>query len=260
MSGTVRYRGENIIGASLSRLQNLRGNRIAYVFQDPLTTLNPLLTISDQIVETLQRHQALPKDKARQKAIELLDMVQIPNAAQRASAYPHELSGGMRQRVGIAIALANEPEVIIADEPTTALDVTIQAQVLGLISKLRQSNGVSLLFITHDFGVVSELCDRVMVMYAGQVVETGTMDEVIDTPLHPYTRRLIACVPRLGEPDRKIAAIPGMAPAVNHLPLGCAFADRCDFALQECRKAPIRLNEVNSGRTIRCARVVNGDI
>jgi peptide/nickel transport system permease protein len=260
VSGTVRYRGENIVGASLSSLQNLRGNRIAYVFQDPLTTLNPLLTISDQIVETIQRHQILPKERARQKAIELLEMVQIPNAAQRAAAFPHELSGGMRQRVGIAIALANEPEVIIADEPTTALDVTIQAQVLGLINELRQSKGVSLLFITHDFGVVSELCDRVMVMYAGQVVETGTTDEVVNAPLHPYTRRLIACVPRLGEPERKIEAIPGLAPAVNRLPAGCAFAERCSFAAPACRREAIRLHRVASGRTTRCIRVAEGEI
>jgi peptide/nickel transport system permease protein len=260
MQGTVRYRGENILGASLQSLQYLRGNRIAYVFQDPLTTLNPLLTISDQIVETLMCHQTLTKGQAREKVIGLLDLVQIPNAAQRAKAYPHELSGGMRQRVGIAMALANEPEIIVADEPTTALDVTIQAQVLGLISGLRQSKGVSLLFITHDFGVVSELCDRVMVMYAGKVVETGTTDDVINSPLHPYTRRLIACVPRLGEPDKQIEAIPGLAPAVNRLPAGCAFASRCDYAKSECRKDHIALHEVEEGRTSRCIRVMKGEI
>jgi peptide/nickel transport system permease protein len=260
MHGTVRYRGENILGASLQSLQYLRGNRIAYVFQDPLTTLNPLLTISDQIVETLMCHQTLTKGQAREKVIGLLDLVQIPNAAQRAKAYPHELSGGMRQRVGIAMALANEPEIIVADEPTTALDVTIQAQVLGLISGLRQSKGVSLLFITHDFGVVSELCDRVMVMYAGKVVETGTTDDVINSPLHPYTRRLIACVPRLGEPDKQIEAIPGLAPAVNRLPAGCAFANRCDYAKSECRKDHIPLQEVEEGRTSRCIRVMKGEI
>jgi len=260
MSGTVRYRGENILGTSLQRLQYLRGNRIAYVFQDPLTTLNPLLTISDQIVETLLRHQTLTKAQARKKVIELLDLVQIPNAAQRAKSYPHELSGGMRQRVGIAMALANEPEIIVADEPTTALDVTIQAQVLGLISGLRRSKGVSLLFITHDFGVVSELCDRVMVMYAGKIVETGNTDDVITSPLHPYTRRLIACVPRLGEPDKQIQAIRGLAPAVNRLPAGCAFADRCDYAKTECRKDHIALEEVESSRATRCIRVMKGEL
>jgi peptide/nickel transport system permease protein len=260
ISGSIRYRGENIIGASLKSLQHLRGNRIAYVFQDPLTTLNPLMTISEQIVEALQRHQVFSKADARLKAIELLELVQIPDAALRAAAYPHELSGGMRQRVGIAIALANEPEIIVADEPTTALDVTIQAQVLGLISELRRSKGMSILFITHDFGIVSELCDRVIVMYAGQVVETGTTDEVINSPLHPYTRRLIACVPRLGEPDKRIKAIPGLAPAVNRLPDGCAFADRCDYAVDECRGEPIRLQEVELGRTIRCHRVMKAEI
>jgi len=260
VSGAARYRGDNILGASLSRLQHLRGNRIAYVFQDPLTTLNPLLTISDQIVETLLRHQDLPRAAARRKVIELLDLVQIPNAAHRITAYPHELSGGMRQRVGIAMALANEPEIIVADEPTTALDVTIQAQILSLISTLRRSKGVSLLFITHDFGVVSELCDRVMVMYAGQVVETGPAEAVINKPLHPYTRRLIACVPRLGAPDKRIEAIPGMAPGVNRLPVGCAFADRCDYAAMDCRREPVVLEAVESGRTVRCVRVTKGEI
>ncbi len=259
-SGSICYNGKNLVGASLETLQKLRGNRITYVFQDPLTTLNPLLTVGDQIAETLKRHQTCSGRKIKDRMIELLKQVQIPNAEDRAKAYPHELSGGMRQRVGIAMALANDPEIIIADEPTTALDVTIQAQVLGLINNLRKERGLSLLFITHDFGVVSEVCDRVMVMYAGKVVEAGTAQAVINSPLHPYTRRLIDCVPRLGKPDKVIHAIKGLAPAVNDLPEGCAFADRCDYARAECQQQQITITETEPGRSVRCIRVSKGEI
>lgn len=253
-SGTIHYRGENLITTSLRDLQQLRGNRISYVFQNPLTSLNPLLTVGDQLAETIRRHQSLSPAEIREKVIHLLQQVQIPNAHERAAAYPHELSGGMRQRVVIAMALANAPEIIIADEPTTALDVTIQAQVLGLIKQLRQKTGLSLLFISHDFGVISEVCDRVMVMYAGRVVETGPTDAVINHPLHPYTKKLIACVPKLGESGRNIQAIPGMAPAVNNLPEGCAFAQRCDMAAPVCREQHIPLKPVETDRAVRCIR------
>jgi peptide/nickel transport system permease protein len=259
-SGQIHYRGENLLKMTLHHLQNLRGNRIAYVFQNPLTTLNPLLTVGEQIGETLRAHQSLTRIEVRQKAVELLRQVQIPNAEQRINAYPHQLSGGMRQRVSIAIALANDPEIIIADEPTTALDVTIQAQVLRLIDDLRRNRGLSLLFITHDFGIVSEVCDRVMVMYAGKVVETGDTMAVINQPLHPYTRRLIACVPKLGQPDKVIEAIPGLSPAVNRLPEGCAFADRCDFASDQCRQTAIPLSVMAAGRAVRCVRIQKGEI
>ena len=260
MSGSIHYRGENLLKASLERLQHLRGNRIAYVFQNPLTTLNPLLTVGEQIRESLKRHQTLSGTDMQQKVVELLKQVQIPNAEERIRAYPHELSGGMRQRVGIAMALANDPEIIIADEPTTALDVTIQAQFLELLNDLRRERGLSLIFITHDFGVVSEVCDRVMVMYAGKVVETGSTINVINHPLHPYTRRLIDCVPRLGHPDKNLQAIPGMAPAINDLPEGCAFAERCDFAAELCRDQHIALDDIGSGRAVRCIRIMKGEI
>ena len=259
-SGSIHYRGENLLKASLASLQHLRGNRIAYVFQNPLTTLNPLLTVGEQIRESLKRHQTLSGGEMQQKVTDLLKQVQIPNAEERVRAYPHELSGGMRQRVGIAIALANDPEIIIADEPTTALDVTIQAQFLELLNELRKKRGLSLIFITHDFGVVSEICDRVMVMYAGKVVETGSTMDVINHPLHPYTRRLIDCVPRLGHPDKPIHAIQGMAPAINNLPEGCAFAERCDFAAKICRDHEISLAELDQGRTVRCIRLMRGEI
>lgn len=259
-SGKIYYRGENLLTSSLESLQNLRGNRISYVFQDPLTTLNPLLTVGDQIHETLKRHQSISRSEADDKVVELLKLVQIPNAENRANSYPHEMSGGMRQRVGIAMALANDPEIIVADEPTTALDVTIQAQVLGLVNDLRRDRGLSMLFITHDFGVVSEVCDRVMVMYAGKVVETGETRALIKNPRHPYTKRLIDCVPKLGEPDKALDAIPGMAPAVNDLPTGCSFADRCDFATDDCRADRIPLTELEPGRAVRCIRITRGEI
>jgi peptide/nickel transport system permease protein len=179
--------------------------------------------------------------------------VQIPNAEQRLDSYPHELSGGMRQRVCIAMALANDPEVVIADEPTTALDVTVQAQMLKLLNKLRKDRKAAVLFITHDFGVVSEICDRVAVMYAGRIVETGPTQQVLSDPAHPYTRKLIDCVPVLGEPERSLDAIPGLPPPVNDLPPGCAFADRCPFVQADCRKGDLDLQALASeGRAVRC--------
>jgi peptide/nickel transport system permease protein len=254
VKGRIVYRGADLLGLPLRELQHLRGNRIAYIFQDPLSSLNPLMSVGEQIAESVRRHQDVSRSAAMARAVELMDRVQIPNAKGRAGAYPHELSGGMRQRIGIAMALANDPDVIIADEPTTALDVTIQAQVLKLLDDLRRERKASLLFITHDFGVVSELCDRVMVMYAGRVVETGAVEAVFRDPRHPYTRRLMACVPILGQPERGIDAIPGLPPAVNRLPLGCHFADRCDRVIEQCRQGNIALDQLSPGRAARCIR------
>ena len=241
VEGRVRFAGENLLAAPLERLQDVRGGRIAYVFQDPLTTLNPLFTVGDQIAETVARHQGVGRDAAWRRAVKLMQDVRIPNAAGRAKAYPHELSGGMRQRIVIAIALANDPDVIVADEPTTALDVTIQAQVLKLLNELRSQHNAALVFITHDFGVVSEICDRVMVMYAGEVVETGRVETVFAKPLHPYPRRLMACIPKRGQGRAPIAAIHGLPPPVNDLPPGCPFAPRCDVADAACERAPVEL-------------------
>jgi peptide/nickel transport system permease protein len=254
VGGQVIYRGEDILQVSQERLRQIRGGKIAYVFQDPLTTLNPLFRVGEQIAEAIRQHQPVSHQEAYTQAIERLDQVQIPDARGRARAYPHELSGGMRQRVVIAMALANNPEIIIADEPTTALDVTVQAQILGLLDDLRREHGVALLFITHDFGVVSEVCDRVLVMYAGRAVETGSVHEVFTTPKHPYTRRLMACVPQLGHPDKDIDAIPGLPPAVDDLPSGCAFAERCNQVLPACRHGVIHLDELAAGRAVRCIR------
>ncbi len=248
--GAVRLRGDDLVGARYERLRSLRGDKVAYIFQDPLSTLHPLYRVGDQLAEAILCHHAVGREEAARRAVALLEDVRIPNAAARARSYPHELSGGMRQRVAIAMALANEPEIIIADEPTTALDVTVQAQILALLDRLRRERGVAILFITHDFGVVGQLCDRVAVMYGGRIVELGPTREVLDAPAHPYTRRLIACVPELGEGRRVLAAIPGLPPAVDDLPPGCAFAPRCDKATDACRSGEIALT--GGARQVRC--------
>ena len=250
--GTIRLNGENLLAASDERIRQLRGGSVAHVFQDPLSTLHPLFTVGDQLVEAIRTHQPLSRRKARERAEELLRLVRIPNAGSRLNAYPHELSGGMRQRVVIAMALANDARLLIADEPTTALDVTVQAQILTLMNRLRHDKGASILFITHDFGVVSAICDRVAVMYAGRIVETGSTRQVLDKPAHPYTRKLIDCVPVLGEPERRLDAIEGLPPAVDDLPEGCAFAPRCPFAQPDCRKGEIPLFDLDEGRGARC--------
>jgi peptide/nickel transport system permease protein len=256
VGGSILYRGRELLGLPLPELQDLRGNRIAFIFQDPLGTLNPLMTVGEQIAETIRRHQGSTHAEAMARATDLMDQVRIPDARNRAHAYPHELSGGQRQRIGIAMALANDPDIIIADEPTTALDVTIQAEVLNLLKDLRRERDTALLFITHDFGVVSELCDRVMVMYAGRIVETGGTAEVLRDPRHPYTRRLMACVPVLGQPERALDAIPGLPPPVNRLPPGCHFAERCDRVVDQCRIGDIPLEHLGPGRSSRCIRAL----
>ena len=250
-AGSARLRGEDLIGAPYERLRRARGAAVAYIFQDPLATLHPLYRVGDQLIEAIRCHRPIGAAEGREKAMELLTSVRIPNAGARVDSYPHELSGGMRQRVGIAMALANDPDVIIADEPTTALDVTVQAQVLSLLNDLRRSRGLSIIFITHDFGVVAQLCDRVAVMYAGRVVEEGPTDAVLAAPRHPYTARLIACVPELGEGRRRLEAIPGLPPAVDRLPEGCAFAERCARARDECRVGDVALF-ADGDRAVRC--------
>lgn len=255
VSGSVQYRGEELVGAPLKRLQALRGDRIAYVFQDPLSTLNPLLRVGDQLAEAMIQHYGNSRRKARERALEVMREVRIPDPEARLPAYPHELSGGLRQRVGIAMALVNEPDVIIADEPTTALDVTIQAEILALLNQLRREREMALIFITHDFGVVSTLCDRIVVMYAGQLVESGTAADVLDRPAHPYTRRLMECVPKLGETRQELEAIPGLPPDVSKLPPGCPFADRCDLVMDACRGALPPLVRPGPEHYARCIRV-----
>jgi peptide/nickel transport system permease protein len=249
--GAVHYDGEDLIGAPYGRLRDMRGRNVAYIFQDPLATLHPLYRVGDQLIEAIRSHRPIGRGEGRAKAVELLRAVRIPNAEQRVTDYPHEMSGGMRQRVGIAMALANDPDIIIADEPTTALDVTVQAQVLTILDDLRRSRGLAIVFITHDFGVVAQLCDRVAVMYAGRVVEEGSTEDILQAPRHPYTARLMACVPELGGGKRRLEAITGLPPAVNRLPEGCAFADRCLKVQPECRGGPVPL-EFKDGRKVRC--------
>ncbi|WP_346895324.1 dipeptide/oligopeptide/nickel ABC transporter permease/ATP-binding protein [uncultured Roseibium sp.] len=250
--GAAYLEGEDLFAASDGRIRTLRGGSVAYVFQDPLSTLHPLFTVGDQLKEAIQAHQPLSHVQIKEKALELLSLVRIPNPKERLSAYPHELSGGMRQRVCIAMALANDAKLLIADEPTTALDVTVQAQVLTLMNGLRRERNAAILFITHDFGVVSALCDRVAVMYAGRIVETGTTKEILESPQHPYTAKLIECVPVLGEPERRLDAIEGRPPVVNNLPDGCAFADRCPRVRPECRSGELDLKLSSPERGVRC--------
>ena len=250
--GAVHFDGKDIIGAPYAVLRSLRGRRVAYIFQDPLATLHPLYKVGDQLVEAIQSHEAVSKAEARGRAIDLLKSVRIPNAQSRIDSYPYEMSGGMRQRVGIAMALANDPDVIIADEPTTALDVTVQAQILAILSDLRRERGLAIIFITHDFGVVGQLCDRVAVMYAGQIVEQGPTEDVLRRPQHPYASRLIECVPTLGGGQRKLAAIPGLPPVVDNLPAGCAFAARCHKAQADCRVGEVGLVATGPARKTRC--------
>ena len=249
--GRADFAGEELIGAPFRRLRALRGDRVAYIFQDPLSTLHPLIRVGDQLAEAIRVHHPVPRAEAWRRAVALLDDVRIPNPESRIRAYPHELSGGMRQRIGIAMALANGPDLLIADEPSTALDVTVQAEILALLGELRREKGLALIFITHDFGVVAQLTDRVAVMYAGEVVEEGPTEAVLAAPAHPYTRRLIACVPELGAGKRRLEAIPGLPPALDALPRGCAFAPRCEKARDVCRADPVPL-EGQGARAVRC--------
>ncbi|MBJ3775014.1 dipeptide/oligopeptide/nickel ABC transporter permease/ATP-binding protein [Acuticoccus mangrovi] len=250
--GAAFFRGRDLFALSDGEIRRMRGSAVAHVFQDPLSTLHPLFTIGDQLIEAIRAHRPLRRRTARQEAADLLALVRIPNPRLRLEAYPHELSGGMRQRVAIAMALANDADLVVADEPTTALDVTVQAEVLTLLNRLRQEKNAAVLFITHDFGVVSALCDRVAVMYAGEIVETGRTEAVLAAPAHPYTRRLVDCVPVLGEPERRLDAIEGRPPPPGALPKGCAFAPRCPSVAPVCREAPVAVRELAAGRTARC--------
>jgi peptide/nickel transport system permease protein len=252
VGGVAWLDGEDLFAASGERIRQLRGGAVSHVFQDPLSTLHPLFTVGDQIAEAVRAHQPVSRHEANKRAEALLTLVRIPNPGERLKSYPHELSGGMRQRVCIAMALANDARVLIADEPTTALDVTVQAQILSLMDTLRHERDAAILFITHDFGVVSAICDRVAVMYAGQIVETGTTEEILTAPRHPYTAKLIDCVPVLGQPGRRLDAIEGRPPMVNALPEGCAFADRCPRVEADCRVAPVSLTRLDDERAFRC--------
>jgi len=249
---SIRLRGEELLALPERRMRQVRGNDIAMIFQEPMTSLNPVHTVGAQIVETLRIHRPMGKREAWQRAVELLGMVGIANPEERVHAYPHQLSGGMRQRVMIAMALACEPDVLIADEPTTALDVTIQAQILELIDELRQRLGTAVLLITHDLGVVAEVCDRVVVMYAGQVMEEGTVEQIFNDPRHPYTEGLLAAIPRLGEPVERLRVIPGNVPAPTAWPQACRFHPRCPYGWDLCVNAAPDVFDAGEGHRSRC--------
>ncbi|WP_399681905.1 ABC transporter ATP-binding protein [Xenophilus sp.] len=238
VAGQIRYLGEPLVGASAQRLRQLRGREIAMIFQDPMMTLNPVLRVDTQMIEAIQAHERVSRAAARARAREVLAQVGIPAPDERLSAYPHQLSGGMRQRVAIAIALLNRPRLIIADEPTTALDVTIQAQILYEVQKLCRDTGTAMIWISHDLAVVSALATRIAVMYAGRVVESGPAADVIRHPAHPYTRGLIDSIPSRETHGQLLRQIPGMTPSLLHLPPGCAFHPRCGRADARCREAP----------------------
>lgn len=250
----IVFDGQNLLELSERKLQKIRGNSISMIFQEPMTSLNPIFTVGDQILESILLHTKLSKKEAQEKLIDLLDTVGIPNPQKRIHDYPHQMSGGMRQRIMIAMAMACEPKLLIADEPTTALDVTIQAQILDLIYRMRDKFNISVLLITHDLGVVAEAADRVAVMYCGRIVEEGSTQEILTDPKHPYTLGLLKSIPRLDENSERLFMIPGMVPPPEEVPLnGCAFADRCAQCVASCRAHLPELIDLGSaGRKVRC--------
>jgi peptide/nickel transport system ATP-binding protein len=249
--GSILFQGRDLAKLSEEEMRDLRGNRIAMIFQDPMMTLNPVLRIDTQMIETVLAHKKVSTEEARQRARDTLGMVGIPSPDERLKSYPHQFSGGMRQRVAIAIALLHEPQLIIADEPTTALDVTIQGQILAEVQKLCATTGTSMIWITHDLSVVAGLADDIAVMYAGRIVEKGAVGEVLDKPLHPYTHGLIGSVPSRNKRGEALRQIPGMTPSLLNLPQGCAFRARCPRASEACLAEPV-MAEILPGREVRC--------
>jgi peptide/nickel transport system ATP-binding protein len=254
VGGTVEFEGRDLLKVDKAVMRDLRGARLAMIFQEPMTSLNPAYTIGDQIIEAIQRHQGLNAAAARTRAIEMLKLVHIPSAEKRIDDYPHKLSGGMRQRAMIAMALACGPQLLIADEPTTALDVTIQAQILDLMRGLRRDTGTAIILITHDLGVVAEMADDVAVMYAGQIVERAPVAALFARPEHPYTVGLLGSIPRLDEKRDRLPSIEGRVPNMAHPPEGCRFAERCPFVEPACRAATPPLRELAAGHHVRCIR------
>ncbi len=250
--GQIFLDGEDLLLKSEEEMQRVRGNKISMIFQEPMTSLNPVLNVGFQIREALQLHQGMSSSKATEKAIEMLGLVGIPEPERKIAEYPHQMSGGMRQRVMIAMALACNPRLLIADEPTTALDVTIQAQILDLMARLQEDMGTAILLITHDMGVVAEMAERVIVMYAGQFVEEGDAESIFDHPLHPYTSGLLKSIPRIDVNAERLHVVPGMVPSPLELPTGCRFHPRCGRARQRCRDEEPPLFETGPGRKVRC--------
>jgi len=252
-NGKVMLGDRDLLTIDAESLRNIRGSEVGFVFQDPMTSLNPVFNVGFQIMEPLRAHMGLSKSQARDRAVELLELVGIPDARRRLKDYPHQFSGGMRQRVMIAIALACDPKVLIADEPTTALDVTIQAQILELVKELRQKLGMAIIWITHDLGVIAGIADRVMVMYGGQIVEQGPVREVFANPAHPYTRALLQTMPKLhGTRDTKLRVIEGQPPMLGRHPVSCPFEDRCPHAFDRCGKENPQRRPIGDGHDVAC--------
>jgi len=254
ISGRIIFNGRDITKLSEKEMEKIRGNEISMIFQEPMTSLNPVFTIGDQIIEAIELHQRLKRNEARKKAIEILGKVKIPLPDKRIDDYPHQLSGGMRQRAMIAMALSCEPKLLIADEPTTALDVTIQAQVLSLLKEIQSEMDMAIMLITHDLGIVSEIADRVAVMYGGRLVETGPIDDIFNHTSHPYTKGLLDSIPKIEEKIKRLNAIPGQVPNPMDLPQGCKFHPRCSMAVEECRNIEPQLFKVNGNHFSRCFR------
>jgi len=260
IEGNALFRGTNLLQSDQATIRSIRGNQISMVFQDPGTSLNPYMRISDQLIEPLLMHRNMKKPDALNVAVQLLQEVGIDNALERITAYPHEFSGGMQQRVMIAMALVTQPEILIADEPTTALDVTIQAQILRLLKNLQKKHGMSIIFITHDLGVVAQLCDRVVVMYAGCLLESAATHDLYKTTSHPYTKALIESLPSVHRSKETLKTIPGTPPDLATQLKGCPFAPRCSFTAPQCETDTIHLAEVHPGHYSACIRYTQGDI
>ena len=254
--GSINLCGEDIVAANEKKMQDIRGRLVSMIFQDPMTCLNPTMKVGKQLTEAICQHRKLSKDEAKKEAVRLLEMVQIPNAAERAEQYPHEFSGGMRQRAMIAMAMSCEPKLLIADEPTTALDVTIQAQIMQLMAKVREETGTAIILITHDLGVVANLADRVAVMYAGKIVETGTAEDIFYRPKHPYTQALLKSLPTVETSrEEKLVSIAGTPPDLFMPPKGCEFASRCEHCMKVCKKHVPPTYEVGAGHKAACWRL-----
>ncbi|MDZ7357889.1 MAG: ABC transporter ATP-binding protein [candidate division KSB1 bacterium] len=253
VGGEIRFQGSNLLSLSLDDMRKIRGNDISMIFQEPMTSLNPVFTIGDQIAEVLELHQKMSKKAAMEKAVEMLKLVGFPSPERRVKEYPHELSGGMKQRAMIAMALACNPKVLIADEPTTALDVTIQAQILDLMLKLKMELNTAIVLITHDLGVIAEMAQKVVVMYAGKVMEQAEVTEIFDRPLNPYTQGLLNSLPKIDTARKqRLNAIPGIVPSLYDLPKGCKFSPRCQYVMEICHQSEPDLKEVNPGHFSRC--------
>lgn len=254
VEGKIIYKGENLVGKKEKELENIRGKEIAYIFQDPATSLNPVFTIANQLIEVILRHQDITKKEALEKAIELFRLVEIPDPEIKIWNYPHQLSGGMKQRMAIARALASQPNLLLADEPTTNLDVTIQAQILELMKNLRKKLGMSMILITHDMGVVADIADRITVLYAGRVCETAKTKTIFYNPKHPYTNALLTAVPSLAIKTKKLTVIPGSIPNLIEPPTGCRFHPRCEYAQEKCKETVPELIEIEPGHKVACLR------